>query len=96
MWDANHKIDTNRQGLNIILDKAKNNEFDILLLHHVTLISRSGSKTFDYVAQLYVLDKVAYGIIDKIHSFDDLADSLHLTVARQKQYDELKKKKKEK
>ena len=63
---------------------------------HVTLISRSGSKTFDYIAQLYVLDKVAYGIIDKIHSFDDLADSLHLTVARQKQYDELKKKKKEK
>ena len=37
-----------------------------------------------------------YGVIDKIHSFDDLADSLHLTVARQKQYDELKKKKKEK
>ena len=31
VWDANHKIDTNRQGLNIILDKAKNNEFDILL-----------------------------------------------------------------
>ena len=96
VWDANHKIDTNRQGLNIILDKAKNNEFDILLLHRVTLISRSGSKTFDYAAQLYALDKVVYGIIDKIHSFDDLADSLHLTVARQKQYDELKKKKKEK
>ena len=71
-------------------------QFDILLLHHVTLISRSGSKTFDYAAQLYALDKVVYGIIDKIHSFDDLADSLHLTVARQKQYDELKKKKKEK
>ena len=33
VWDANHKIDTNRQGLNIILDKAKNNEFDILLSH---------------------------------------------------------------
>ena len=91
VWDANHKIDTNRQGLNIILDKAKNNEFDILLLHHVTLISRSGSKTFDYAAQLFALDKVVYGIIDKIHSFDDLADSLHLTVSRQKQYEELRK-----
>ena len=91
VWDANHKIDTNRQGLNIILDKAKNNEFDILLLHHVTLISRLGSKTFDYVAQLYVLHKAVYGIIDKIHSFDDLANSLHLTVSRQKQYEELKK-----
>ena len=68
VWDANHKVDTNREGLNIILDKAKNNEFDILLLHHVTLISRSGSKTFDYAAQLYALDKVVYGIIDKTSS----------------------------
>lgn len=53
VWDANHKIDTNREGLNIILEKAKNDEFDILLLHHVTLISRSVTKTFDYVLQLY-------------------------------------------
>ncbi len=93
VWDANHKIDTNRQGLNIILEKAKNNEFDILLLHHVTLISRSGSKTFDYAAQLYVLDKAVCGIIDKVQTFDDLAKSLHLTVARQKKYEELKKSK---
>ena len=42
IWDANHKIDTNREGLNLILGKAKNDEFDILLLHHVTLISRQG------------------------------------------------------
>ena len=47
VWDANHKVDTNRDGLNIILEKAKNNEFDILLMHHVTLISRQGGKTFD-------------------------------------------------
>ena len=53
VWDANHKIDTNREGLNIILEKAKNDEFDILLLHHVTLISRSVTKTFDYALQLY-------------------------------------------
>ena len=32
VWDANHRIDTNREGLNLILEKAKNNEFDILSL----------------------------------------------------------------
>ena len=30
VWDANHKIDTNREGLKVILDKAKSDEFDIL------------------------------------------------------------------
>lgn len=90
IWDANHKVDTNREGLNTILEKARNNEFDILLLHHVTLISRQGSKTFDYVLQLHKLNKKPYGIIDKIHSFDDLAKSLHLTVANRKKYEEIK------
>ena len=91
LWDANHKIDTNREGLNLILEKAKNNEFDILLLHHATLISRSGSKTFDWAVQLHQLGKTVYGIVDGIHSFDELAEALHLTVARQKQYEALKK-----
>ena len=90
IWDANHKIDTNREGLNLILEKAKNNEFDILLLHHVTLISRSGSKTFDWAVQLHLLGKSVWGIVDEIHSFDELAEALHLTVARQKRYEELK------
>ena len=90
VWDANHKIDTNREGLNLILEKAKNNEFDILLLHHVTLISRSGSKTFDWAVQLHLLGKSVWGIVDEIHSFDELAEALHLTVARQKRYEELK------
>ena len=89
-WDANHRIDTNREGLNLILEKAKNNEFDILLLHHATLISRSGSKTFDWTVQLHLLGKSLYGIVDGIHSFDELAEALHLTVARRKQYEELK------
>ena len=90
VWDANHKIDTNREGLNLILEKAKNNEFDILLLHHVTLISRSGSKTFDWAVQLHLLGKSVWGSVDEIHSFDELAEALHLTVARQKRYEELK------
>ena len=90
IWDANHKIDTNREGLNTILDKARNDEFDILLLHHATLISRSGSKTFDWTVQLHLLGKSLYGIVDGIHSFDELAEAMHLTVARRKQYEELK------
>ena len=84
IWDANHRIDTNREGLNIILDKAKNNEFDILLLHHVTLISRSGNKTFDYVLQLYKMDKTVYGIIDGIHSLKELTEALSLNGMRRK------------
>ena len=90
VWDANHRIDTNREGLNLILEKAGNNEFDILLLHHVTLISRSGSNTFDWAVQLHLLGKSVWGIVDGIHSFDELAEALHLTVARQKRYEELK------
>ena len=38
IWDANHKIDTNREGLNTILDKARNDEFDILLMYHCTVL----------------------------------------------------------
>mgnify|MGYP003310431346 FL=1 len=89
IWDANHKVDINREGLNTILEKAKNDEFDILLLHHVTIISRQGGKTFDYVLQLHRLDKSVYGIIDNIHSLDELVKSLHLSIPRQKQYEEL-------
>ena len=85
IWDANHRIDTNREGLNIILDKANNNEFDILLLHHVTLISRSGNKTFDYALQLYKMDKTIYGIIDGIHSLKELTEALSLNGMRRKQ-----------
>lgn len=91
IWDANHKVDINREGLNTILEKAKNDEFDILLLHHVTIISRQGGKTFDYVLQLHRLDKSVYGIIDNIHSLDELVKSLHLSIPRQKQYEELKR-----
>lgn len=93
IWDANHRVDTNREGLNIILEKAKNNEFDILLLHHVTIISRQGGKTFDYVLQLHKLDKGVYGIIDNIHSLGEVVESLHLSIPRQKQYEELIKSK---
>ena len=89
--DANHRVDTNREGLNTILEKAKNDEFDILLLHHVTIISRQGGKTFDYVLQLHRLDKSVYGIIDNIHSLDELVESLHLSIPRKKQYEELTK-----
>lgn len=91
IWDANHKVDINREGLNTILEKAKNNEFDILLLHHVTIISRQGGKTFDYVLQLHQLGKGIYGIIDNIHSLGDLVESLHLSIPRKKQYEELAK-----
>lgn len=93
IWDANHRVDTNREGLNIILEKAKNNEFDILLLHHVTIISRQGGKTFDYVLQLHKLDKGVYGMIDNIHSLGEVVESLHLSIPRQKQYEELIKSK---
>ena len=93
VWDANHKVDINREGLNIILEKAKNDEFDILLLHHVTIISRQGGRTFDYVLQLHKLDKNVYGIIDNIHSLDELVKSHHLSIPRQKQYEELIKSK---
>ena len=91
IWDANHKIDANREGLNTILDKARNDEFDILLMYHCMQVSRSGSKTFDWTLQLHQLGKSVYGIVDGIHSFDELAKALHLTVARQKQYEMLKK-----
>lgn len=92
VWDANHKVDINREGLNLILEKARNNKFDILLLNHVTVISRQGSKAFDYAVQLHQLGKSIYGIIDGIHSFDELAEALQLTTARRKQYEDLKQK----
>ena len=91
IWEANHKVDTNRKGLNTILEKAQNDDFDILLLHHVTLISRQGSKTFDFVLQLDKLNKTVYGIIDNIYSLDDLAESMHLTIANRKKYEEYRK-----
>lgn len=91
VWDAKHKVDTNREGLNTILEKAGNNEFDILLLHHVSLISLQCGKIFDYVLQLYMLNKSVYGIVDNIHSFDELAESIPLTPARKKQYEKFKK-----
>ena len=90
IWDANHKVDTNRVGLNTILEKAKNNEFDILLLHHVGIISRQVTKTFDYAFKLVKMNKLVYGITDKIDSFDDLAEKLPLTKSSRKQYDEYK------
>lgn len=90
VWDANHKVDTNREGLNLILEKAKNNEFDILLMHHITLISRQGGKTFDYAIELFKLEKVIYGIVEGMHSLDELAETLHLSVAKRKQYEDLK------
>lgn len=91
VWDANHKIDTNREGLNIILEKAKNDEFDILLLHHVTLISRSVTKTFDYALQLYKGKKSVYGIVDGIHSMDEFVNKIQLGAARKKQWENTKK-----
>lgn len=91
VWDANHKVDTNRDGLNIILEKAKKDEFDILLLHHVTVISHQGGKTFDYVLQLQMLGRSIYGITDEIHSFADLAETLQLSASRKKLYETLKK-----
>ena len=90
VWDANHKVDTNREGLNLILEKAKNNEFDILLMHHITLISRQGGKTFDYVLELAKLEKAIYSIVEGMRSLDELADTLHLSVAKRKQYEDLK------
>lgn len=86
VWDANHKVDTNREGLNLILEKAKNNEFDILLVHHITLISRQGGKSFDYAMKLFKLDKKICGIVEGTRSLDELAETLHLSVAKRKQY----------
>ena len=91
VWDANHKVGTNRDGLNIILEKAKNNEFDILLMHHVTLISRQGGKTFDYALQLSEFGKSIYGVVGGLYSLDELAETLHLSIAKRKQYEEFKK-----
>ena len=91
VWDANHKVDTNREGLNLILEKAKNNEFDILLMHHITLISRQGGKTFDYVLELAKLEKAIYSIVEGMRSLDELAETLHLSVAKRKQYEDLKR-----
>ena len=87
IWDATHTIDTNREGLNTILEKAKNNEFDILLLHHVTLISHSSNKAFDYAVQIQQLGKSFYGIVDEIRSLDDMCSKLHLSIKRRKQYE---------
>ena len=91
IWDANHRIDTNREGLNLILEKARNDEFDIVLVYHGMMFTLSGSKNFDYSKELYKLDKSIYGIVDGIRSFEQLFDALHLTLARQKEYEELKK-----
>lgn len=90
VWDANHKVDTNREGLNLILEKARNNEFDILLMHHVALISRQGGKTFDYALQLSEFGKSIYGIVGGLYSLDELADTLHLSIAKRKQYEVFK------
>lgn len=90
VWDANHKVGTNRDGLNIILEKAKNNEFDILLMHHVTLISRQGGKTFDYALQLSEVGKSIYGVVGGLYSLDELAETLHLSAAKRKQYEDIK------
>ncbi len=87
IWDANHKVDTGREGLNTILEKARNNEFDMLLVHHMTHISRQGGKAFDYAVQLYLLDKPIYGILEGVRSLDELADTLHISAARRKQYE---------
>ena len=91
VWDANHKVDTNREGLNLILEKAKNNEFDILLMHHITLISRQGGKTFDYALELAKLEKAIYSIVEGTRSLDELAETLHLSVAKSKQYEDLRR-----
>lgn len=90
IWDANHKVDTNREGLNTILGKAKKNEFDILLVHHMTLISRQGGKIFDYVLELHKQDKSIYGIVEGLQSLDGLADTLHISGERRKVYEAIK------
>lgn len=87
IWDATHTIDTNREGLNTILEKAKNDEFDILLLNHVSLISRHSNKAFDYAVQLHQAGKSIYGIVDEIYSLDDMNAKLHLSIKRRKQYE---------
>lgn len=87
IWDANHKVGTGREGLNTILEKARNNEFDMLLVHHMTHISRQGGKAFDYAVQLYLLDKPIYGILEGVRSLGELADTLHISAARRKQYE---------
>lgn len=89
IWDATHKIDTDREGLNTILAKAQKDEFDVLLLHHVSVISRNGGKTFDYALKLYQMGKNVYGIVDRIHTFQDLASKLNLTITRKKKYETL-------
>lgn len=91
VWDANHRVDTNREGLNIILEKAANDEFDILLLRQVTLLSRQGGKIFDYAVRLYKLGKSVCCINDGIYTIDRLADSLHISVSRRKGLEELNK-----
>lgn len=91
VWDANHRVDTNREGLNIILEKAANDEFDILLLRQVTLISRQGGKIFDYAVRLYKLGKSVCGINDGIYTIDRLADALHISASRRKDLEEIKK-----
>lgn len=59
-------------------------------MHHVTLISRQGGKTFDYALQLSKYEKTIYGMIGGSYTLDDLADTLHLSMARRKQYEDLK------
>lgn len=90
VWDANHKVDTNREGLNTILGKAKNDEFDILLVHHMAHISRQGGKAFDYALQLYMLDKPICGIIEGMRSMDELAVTLHISGKRRELYETMK------
>ena len=87
IWDATHVIDTNREGLNTILEKAKNDEFDILLLHHVNLISRHSNKAFDYAVKIHQAGKSIYGYADEIYSLDDMNAKLHLSIKRRKQYE---------
>ncbi len=90
VWDANHKVDTNREGLNTVLGKAKNDEFDIFLVHHMTHISRQGGKAFDYALQLYMFSKPIYGIIEGMCSMEDIANTLHISAARRKQYEKVR------
>ena len=48
------------------------------------------TKTFDYAFKLVKMNKLVYGITDKIDSFDDLAEKLPLTKSSRKQYEEYK------
>ncbi|MBO5379157.1 MAG: recombinase family protein [Clostridia bacterium] len=87
IWDACSNYSTDREGLNLILEKARNDDFDMLLVNHISIISRNANYCLDYAVKLVKTGKTFYGMVDGIKTLDDINEKLHLSIKRKKQFE---------